>query len=376
MKKVRVNIRSIANTAAIRKENRHGRDVVVVPSATLPDDIVMNDIKYPADEIANSFASLEGTPAPFGHPLVNGRFVSALDPVGINTAWVGAHNENVRREGGRVFLDKVIDVEVANRTEGGKAVLNAIEAREPIHTSTGLLCDLEPAIDGDGFKNIARNIHFDHDAILLNEDGAATPDQGVGMMVNASGDEIEVVNSAIEWADRDLDWAVTSVVDALERRDKAGLVDRMKLALIEAFTPVRDNSAQNQGEADMADETQLNELSEKVNALTEANEKIGETIANAIADAIKPLTDNLEEIKANAAAKDEAEKAELVNKVVKANLLTEAAAGELTLNALRELAPNAEPGKAAPLNGAFNGSKKTDDFADYDLNANIEEKAA
>lgn len=376
MKKVRVNIRSVANMAAIRRETRDGREVVVVPSATLPDDVVMNDIKYPADEIANSFITLNGKPAPFGHPMVNNRFVSAVDPVGINIAWIGAHNENARRENGRVFLDKVIDVEVANRTEDGKAVLNAIEKGEPVHTSTGLLCELEPAGENDGFKSIARNIEFDHDAILLNEDGAATPDQGVGMMVNASGEEIEVINSAIEWADRDLDWAVTSVVDALERREKAGMVDRIKSALIEAFTPMRDQTA-NQGDADMADDKQLEELSAKVNALTEANDKIGETIANAVTAAIKPLTDNLSELQANAKAKDEAEKAGLVAKVVKANLLTEGAANELTLNALRELAPKAEPGKAAALNGAFNGPGEADTFADYDLNANLDkEKAA
>ena len=41
----------------------------------------------------------------------------------------------------------------------------------------------------------------------------------------------------------------------------------------------------------MADEKQLKELSEKVNALTEANEKIGEAIANAVTEAVKPLVE-------------------------------------------------------------------------------------
>lgn len=143
MKTVRVNIRSLANAGAIRREKRNGRDVVIVPSATLPDDIVMNDIMYPADEIAKSFASLERTPAPLGHPMINGAFVSARDPEGINLGWIGAWNENVRRENGRVFLDKVIDVETASRSDGGKRVLEAIDNGGPIHTSTGLLALLE-----------------------------------------------------------------------------------------------------------------------------------------------------------------------------------------------------------------------------------------
>ncbi|PLU56884.1 hypothetical protein BMJ22_34025, partial [Sinorhizobium medicae] len=126
MKHVRVNVRSVANTKAVRKEKRNGRDVVIVPSATLPDDIIMNGIRYPADEIAKSFVGLNRTPAPLGHPMINGKFVSARDPEGINVGYIGAWNENVRRENGRVFLDKVIDIEVANRSPGGKEVLAAI----------------------------------------------------------------------------------------------------------------------------------------------------------------------------------------------------------------------------------------------------------
>ena len=51
MPQVRVNVRSLANVKAVRKEKRNGRDVVIVPSATLPDDVVMNGIRYPAEEI-------------------------------------------------------------------------------------------------------------------------------------------------------------------------------------------------------------------------------------------------------------------------------------------------------------------------------------
>ena len=158
MKKVRVNVRSLANVAAVRKEKRNGRDVVIVPSATLPDDVVMNGIKYPASEIAKSYLTLNRTPAPHGHPKVNGKFVSAFDPEGLNVGYVGAWNENARQENGRVFLDKVIDVEVANRSADGKAILSAIEKGAPVHTSTGLICQLETVANCETHNAIARNI--------------------------------------------------------------------------------------------------------------------------------------------------------------------------------------------------------------------------
>ena len=369
MPQVRVNVRSIANAAAVKEVVRNGRTLKIVPSVTLPDDVVMNGILYPGSEIEASFASLERTPAPLGHPTVNGKFVSALDPEGINIGYIGAWNENVRREDGRVLLDKVIDVEVANRSEGGRAVLKAIEGGGPIHTSTGLLANIENT-KGEGYERIARGIVFDHDAILLNEDGAATPDQGVGMLVN--GQQIEVINSAVEWADRDLTWATESVLGALERRERAGMVDVFKSLLVEAFSGLRKPQKQQEDPA-MADDKTLAELSTKVNALEETLKAIPTTIGNAIADALKPVTEAHAVQVANQKAKDDAEKATLVNKVVKANLLTEPVANALTLDALRELAPKGEPGKAAALNGA-GGTGDADAWAGYDLNANLEAK--
>lgn len=363
MKQVRVNIRSLANTKAVRKEKRNGRDVVIVPAATLPDDIVMNGIRYPAAEIEKSYMGLNRTPAPLGHPTINGKFVSARDPEGINLGWIGAWNENLRREKGRVLMDKVIDVEMANRSEGGKAVLAAIEAGTPVHTSTGLYAILD-AVSGDvEHKFNARDIEFDHDAILLDEEGAATPEQGVGMMVNAAGEEIEVVNSSItDDAERDIDWAVEHIARSLAKREEARKLEPFKAAIIEfgrKFLGKPEREPSNNQKDDDMDKVQFDELSARVNALSEAVKPealvtaLSTTITNAVAAAIKPLTDSHETLVANQKAKDETELKGLVDIIVKANVLDEEAAGELTLNAARKLAEKAKPGHAATLNGAF-----------------------
>lgn len=126
----------------------------------------------------------------------------------------------------------------------------------------------------------------------------------------------------------------------------------------------------------MADEKQLEELSAKVNTLSEAVDGIGALISNAVKDAVKPLTDNLSEIQNAQKAKDEAEKDELVNKVVKANVLSEDDAKAAPLNVLKALAAKAEPGKAAALNGSFSGGGKSDEFEGYSLNSAFGEKEA
>lgn len=361
MTQTRVNIRTAVNKAAIRKERRNGRDVIIVPSATLPDDVVMNRIRYPAAEIAKSFHTLNMKPAPLGHPSIDGAFVSASDPRGMVRGFVGAWNENVRRENGRVYLDKVIDVEFANQTTGGKAVIEAINKGEPIHTSTGLYAMMLPAQNDADADSIATDIVFDHDAILLGEEGAATPAQGVGMLVNkavtASGDEAAVVNSSLEEeADERIDWALGYLSDAIERREKVGRLTRMKTAILEALgLSEREPEADQQKEADnMADDKQLEKLSATVNTLSEGLTKALE--------GIKTLTDAQNALAANQAAKDEAEKAELVNKIVKANLMTEDVAKELTLNAARALAVKATPGTAAGLHNGFAPKAEADTF--------------
>jgi hypothetical protein len=355
-RKVRVHVSSRVNNSTIRRERRGGRDVIIVPSATMPDGVVMNGIRYPAEEIAKSFGSLERTPAPLGHPNIDGEFVSASDPEGITRGFIGAWNANVRRQNGRVFLDKVIDVEFAKQLEGGRAVLNAIEKGEPISTSTGLFCMLKPVENADGYEAEASDIIFDHDAILIGEEPAASTAQGVGMLVNASGDKVPVINSSLDYLEQEIDWAGMRLIEAVDRAEKASVWERLKAAILEAMKTPAEQAIETEKGNDMnVTKEMFDELSGKVNALADAlaPDNLGKAIGDAVANATKPLLDQIEADKAKTAAAEDAEKTDLVNKVVKANLLSEDAAKGLTLNALRELGKKAEPGKAAALNGAY-----------------------
>ena len=158
---IRVNIKHRVNNAAIKREQRNGRDVIVVPSATLPDNVIMNGIKYPTDVIEAGYKTFERTHAPLGHPVVNGAYVSAADPEALNGFWIGAYNENVRRENGRVYMDKVVDVEVAQSLERGRRFLDAVEKQEPISTSTGLLLDVANE-EGEGYNRVAMSLSLIH----------------------------------------------------------------------------------------------------------------------------------------------------------------------------------------------------------------------
>lgn len=189
---MQINIHTKVNSQQIRREKLNNRDHIVLPSYTLPANVVMNGGLYTAAEIDAHYLKLNGTLAPLGHPQIDGAYVSAFEAAAINAFHVGAWNRNVKKSGNRVYLEKWVDVEVAKQSEGGRALLARVEAIAngedvpPIHTSVAVFADQEPAPPGtEGYEWIARIHDVDHDAILLNEAGAATPEQGVGLMVNA-----------------------------------------------------------------------------------------------------------------------------------------------------------------------------------------------
>lgn len=193
--KLRVNINSAVDSKKIRRELRNGREHIVIPSYTLPFNVVMNGGLYTEEGIKEHYPSLEGTLAPLGHPQMDGVDISAFEPEAINANYVGAWNRAVSLEGNRVYAEKWVDVEVASRTENGKRLLERLERLEsgedtdPIHTSAAVFLEkLDPTEEqkATGAEWVAKIYGIDHDAILLDEQGAATPYKGVGLFVNVS----------------------------------------------------------------------------------------------------------------------------------------------------------------------------------------------
>jgi hypothetical protein len=207
MKKKRVHLVSAVNAANVTKD---GTKYTIRDVCGATDDIVMNQRLYPADQLAIGAPTLNGKPAPAGHPKNSaGQHISAANGEALATAWIGAYCTNTRHEGGRTLTDVVVNGDMARATPLGLTLVERLDAAiagtnaEPIHVSTGLnLAEVVANGESRGkkYRCIATNIQYDHLAILLNEQGAGTPAEGVGMFVNAQGEEAEietvVVNSA------------------------------------------------------------------------------------------------------------------------------------------------------------------------------------
>ncbi len=207
MKRNRVNVLTVVNSASnITTETIDGKPHIVVRGITpVVDDIVMNRKLYPAAEIEKAFNTLERNPMPFGHPKVDGKHVSARDVRAVNNYHVGAWLQNVSHVDGKVTGDMYVDRRYAEGSDNGKRLINRLDEMaskanvDPIHISTGLLYSGIAAngeSKGKKYNEIATNMMFDHVAVLLDEPGAGTPEEGVGIFVNSDGSEqeLEVVN--------------------------------------------------------------------------------------------------------------------------------------------------------------------------------------
>jgi len=426
-KRILMQCRTKVNSDSIRRETLDGVEHIIVSSATLPDDIVMNGGLYPADEIAISFETLEGTLAPVEHPEIDGKFLSANDARAIHGFHAGAFNKNVKHEGGRVHIDKFINVQEALKTERGKRLLDRVNELEtndnprPIHTSIGVFLDVEeldePKTNAEGQKYtwIARDMVFDHDAILLDSVGAAQPHQGVGMAVNQAGDEFEVSQFEL---DANQDQSVSdlhqAVTDALERSafsisfieelfpdhvifqsgdnlfDVPFVVDEQGIATVVGIPlPVERNVTftpkTNRQKGDKMKEIIINALKAagikteglsdvelmdahaKINVNEEklpAEDDVATVVANAVAEAIKPLGAQVEALQASQAASGIAEitsLAEIVANSGKYPGMDVDSAKLLPVDKLKELAANCSP--SFGLSPVINSGGQDDQFA-------------
>nr|ELR5255047.1 DUF2213 domain-containing protein [Providencia rettgeri] len=204
MKRTRVNVLSAINSSSnISIETINNVEHYVVKNVCpLYDDCVLNEGLYPTAENDKGYKSLDRVPMPYGHPKVNGNYVTARDVDAINEHYIGAYSANPRKENGRVLIDMYVNKRFAEGSESGREVIERLDKMmngedvEPIGISTGLnLNRLQAngkAPNGKKYKWIATNQQYDHIAILLHEQPAGTPEEGIGVFVNSEGEKLDV----------------------------------------------------------------------------------------------------------------------------------------------------------------------------------------
>ena len=174
---------NVLATASAQIKKLDGINHMVVPVVAITEG-VLNNIFYSADEIKSFVQAWNGVPVPVNHPINNaGNAVSANSPDVESTTNIGTFY-NTKFENGKLKGEIWINIDKAKRLKYGY-IVEAFEKNEMMEISTGLYANIIKQVgiyNGKSYKGVATEIRPDHLALLPNQKGACSIEDGCGAL--------------------------------------------------------------------------------------------------------------------------------------------------------------------------------------------------
>lgn len=179
----------------IRNAIMEGKKWMVVPTVMITEGVHAGSggpLYYPKEELAKTPAVWNHKPIVIYHPTENGRAVSACEPAVISKRKVGVimntqyAKGSKKGEPGKLICESWFDPERLKDVD--ERVYNALQNGEMVEVSTGLFTDNEHESgewNGETYDSIARNYRPDHLAILPDQKGACSIEDGAGLLRNS-----------------------------------------------------------------------------------------------------------------------------------------------------------------------------------------------
>ena len=165
----------------VERKRFKGQDHLVVPAVLIVEG-VLNNMLYTAEELKKNPEAWNGVAIMNGHPTDDkGAFISANSPDVLVDALGIVFNARFDTKKSALIADLWLNV--AKLKEHAPEVLQALEDKKMTELSTGLIVEVD-AQDGDfkgnSFESIARNHCPDHLALLPDDIGACSIEDGCG----------------------------------------------------------------------------------------------------------------------------------------------------------------------------------------------------
>lgn len=176
---------NVDTSVNIRREMFEDVEHLVVPVIAAK-QMVMNGFFYPAEEFRDWVETWNGVPVPISHPQVNGVAISARAPRIQELTSVGWFFNVEFTQDNKLKGEIWINTEKAKKLNA-EYIIDKFENGEIMEVSTGLFSNLEMVsgtYDGVPYDAIIRHIRPDHLALLPNEVGACSIEDGCGAMKN------------------------------------------------------------------------------------------------------------------------------------------------------------------------------------------------
>lgn len=179
--------------APAKRVIRNGKEYLVAPLSLIVPGVLpgsQGPLLYTAEDCANNVQNWNGVPLVAYHPTsLDGRAISASEQgvwerQGLGRVYASNFKGKLRAEG---WFDAKKTRQVDNR------IYTALVSGAPMELSTGLYTQNEPAKNGANhngkpYSHIARNYGPDHVAILPDQRGACSLNDGCGLNVNVENE--------------------------------------------------------------------------------------------------------------------------------------------------------------------------------------------
>lgn len=174
----------------IRTGTLNGKEFLIVPVTMMVEGVHTGShgpILHLAEELGRYPESWDGIPVTVGHPEVNGVYVSANSPDVLDD-WAVGRIFNTQMDNSELKAEAWLDEENLERIS--EETLQRIRNGEVIEVSVGIFSDEETTSgvwNTERYNAIARNHRPNHLALLPDEVGACSIEDGCGIRVNKKG---------------------------------------------------------------------------------------------------------------------------------------------------------------------------------------------
>lgn len=197
-------INASINTGLTRTQTVNGRRYIIAPATIIVEGVLSGSkgpLLYPKNEIERDYEQWNGRPLTNGHPVIEGKGVTANDPKIIPQYEIGRiYNTQILVDSNKTKLttEAWFDEELTKAVN--PKILKKLEKGEQIEVSTGLFTANIPAptnskYEGKPYTHIATNFKPDHLAILMDEKGACSIDHGCGVFNQENKQQEEQTNN-------------------------------------------------------------------------------------------------------------------------------------------------------------------------------------
>jgi hypothetical protein len=170
-----------------RYETLNGKQYLVVPAVALTEGVHTGSegpLLYKKEELARNPMAWNHRPVVVYHPVLNGEGVSACDPTVVESQGVGlTFNSSYD---GRLKMEAWLEEEKLKRIDS--RILDALNNNKMVEVSTGLyhgLNETPGTWNGEAYNAEVVNMQPDHLAVLYDQKGACSIQDGAGLLRNA-----------------------------------------------------------------------------------------------------------------------------------------------------------------------------------------------